>query len=138
CAEACAAGYHRVAAGDARCRAKPAAGDVSTLGRAAGRRRGIDPRQMDVPELCQRLRSRHRRRECSGTTVWPRHLHIRDGIEHRACGDTRHGGGLVLDLKGTVRPPAQGSPLTVELVGIGRSGTATYGWQYDYHAYLAH
>jgi hypothetical protein len=48
------------------------------------------------------------------------------------------GGGLVLDLKGTVRPPAQGSPLTVELVGIGRAGTATYGWQYDYHAYLAH
>jgi hypothetical protein len=48
------------------------------------------------------------------------------------------GGGLVLDLKGTFRPAAHGSPLTIELVGTGRANTGTYGWQYDYNAYLAH
>jgi hypothetical protein len=48
------------------------------------------------------------------------------------------GGGFVLDVKGTFRPAAQGSPLTVELVGSGRAGTDTDGWQYDYNANLAH
>lgn len=48
------------------------------------------------------------------------------------------GGGLVLDMKGTFRPAAPGSPLTLELVGSGRAGTRTDGWQYDYNAFLAH
>jgi hypothetical protein len=47
------------------------------------------------------------------------------------------GGGFVLDLEGTVRPGDKACPLTVEIVGTGRAGTATAGWQYDYHAYLA-
>jgi hypothetical protein len=47
------------------------------------------------------------------------------------------GGGFVLDLKGTVRPAAPGAPLTIEMAGIGRAGTATDGWEYDYHGYLA-
>jgi hypothetical protein len=47
------------------------------------------------------------------------------------------GSGLVLDLQGTTRPAAENSPLTVEIVGTGRAGTATDGWEYDYHAFLA-
>jgi hypothetical protein len=48
------------------------------------------------------------------------------------------GGGFALDLKGTVRPAAKASPLTVEMAGIGRAGTPTAGWEYDYYAYLAY
>jgi hypothetical protein len=48
------------------------------------------------------------------------------------------GGGLVLDMKGALRPPAGAAPLTLELVGSGRAGTRTEGWQYDYHAFMAH
>jgi hypothetical protein len=63
-------------------------------------------------------------------------------VEHQATPHVecprKRGARCRLECEGTVRPPAQGSPLTVELVGIGRAGTATYGWQYDYHAYLAH
>jgi hypothetical protein len=48
------------------------------------------------------------------------------------------GEGLVLDLNGTVRPAAAGAPLIVEIAGIGRAGTPTNGWEYDYHGYLAY
>ena len=48
------------------------------------------------------------------------------------------GGGLVLDMKGTIRPASKDCPLTVEMVGTGRPKTATDGWEYDYYAYLAH
>jgi hypothetical protein len=48
------------------------------------------------------------------------------------------GGGFVLDLDGRVRPDAPGAPLTVEIVGTGRANTPTAGWEYDYHASLAH
>ncbi len=40
-----------------------------------------------------------------------------------------------LDLKGTVSSTA---PLTVEIIGLGRPGTQTDGWRYDYDAVLAH
>ena len=43
------------------------------------------------------------------------------------------GGGFVLDLQGTVTPGAQGLPVTFEIVGTGRTGTPTDGWEYDYH-----
>ncbi|MER9243373.1 hypothetical protein [Mesorhizobium sp. M0633] len=46
------------------------------------------------------------------------------------------GGGL--DLHGSVQPAASGAPLTVQIVGMGRAGTATQDWQYDYFGYLAH
>lgn len=46
------------------------------------------------------------------------------------------GGGL--DLTGTIRPATTGTSLTVEIVGAGRPGTGTAGWQYDYHGHLAH
>jgi hypothetical protein len=48
------------------------------------------------------------------------------------------GGGLVLDVTGTIRPASQDAPLTVEMSGVGRPDTRTDGWQYDYFAYLAH
>ena len=35
------------------------------------------------------------------------------------------GGGLVLDLKGTVRSATQDAPITVEIAGLGRDGTPT-------------
>jgi hypothetical protein len=47
------------------------------------------------------------------------------------------GGGLVLDLQGTVQPGSDTAPLMVAIVGTGRSGTATDGWEYDYRGYLA-
>ena len=40
-----------------------------------------------------------------------------------------------LDLKGTVSSAA---PLTVEIIGLGRPGTQTDGWRYDYNATLAY
>jgi hypothetical protein len=45
------------------------------------------------------------------------------------------GGGL--DLQGIVRPDAPGGP-AVEIVGTGRPGTGTDGWEYDYHGQLAY
>ena len=47
-----------------------------------------------------------------------------------------NGGGL--DLKGTIQPAGAGSPLTVQIVGLGRPGTQTDNWEYDYFGYLAH
>jgi hypothetical protein len=46
------------------------------------------------------------------------------------------GGGL--DLQGTIRPGVAGGASTIEIVGTGRAGTGTAGWQYDYHGQLAH
>jgi hypothetical protein len=48
------------------------------------------------------------------------------------------GGGFVLDLQGTARPPAQDALLTVDIVGNGRPDTPTAGWEYDYRANLAY
>ncbi|MGC2781848.1 MAG: hypothetical protein WA418_40065 [Bradyrhizobium sp.] len=53
-------------------------------------------------------------------------------------GNLDMGSGFVLDLEGTVRPPAPGAPLTVEIVGTGRANSPTAGWEYDYHGYLAY
>jgi hypothetical protein len=40
-----------------------------------------------------------------------------------------------LDLKGTV---SSTGPLTVQIIGLGRPGTQTDGWRYDYHGNLAY
>jgi opacity protein-like surface antigen len=48
------------------------------------------------------------------------------------------GSGYVLDLQGTIRLPAANAPLTIKFVGMGRRGTRTEGWQYDYHGFLAY
>jgi len=53
-------------------------------------------------------------------------------------GNLDMGGGLVLDLQGTIQPAADKCPLTVAIVGNGRAGTKTDGWEYDYHGCLAH
>ncbi|MGA8600805.1 MAG: hypothetical protein WB663_05315 [Beijerinckiaceae bacterium] len=46
------------------------------------------------------------------------------------------GGGL--DLEGTVREDPAGDGASVEIVGTGRAGTGTDGWEYDYNGRLAH
>ena len=46
------------------------------------------------------------------------------------------GGGLVLDLDGTITPESDSAPLTVHIIGNGRPGTDTNGWEYDYHGFL--
>ena len=46
------------------------------------------------------------------------------------------GSGLVLDLDGTITPEEKGAPLTVHIIGNGRPGTDTEGWEYDYHGFL--
>ena len=46
------------------------------------------------------------------------------------------GGGL--DLQGTIQPGAAGTGPTVEIVGAGRYGTGTAGWEYDYRGQLAY
>jgi hypothetical protein len=48
------------------------------------------------------------------------------------------GGGLVLDLDGSVRAPDKGSPLSVAIKGHGQAGTKTEGWEYDYDAFLGY
>jgi hypothetical protein len=40
-----------------------------------------------------------------------------------------------LELKGTV---SSKGPLTVQIIGLGRPGTQTDGWRYDYHGNLAY
>ena len=47
------------------------------------------------------------------------------------------GNDLVLDLKGTITQATAGAPLTAEITGLGRPGSPTDGWEYDYYAYLA-
>jgi hypothetical protein len=42
------------------------------------------------------------------------------------------GDGLVLDLTGKIATAPDGGA-TIEIAGIGRAGTATAGWEYDYH-----
>lgn len=46
------------------------------------------------------------------------------------------GGGL--DIKGVLHPATDSARATVELVGTGRTGTGTEGWEYDYYGHLAH
>lgn len=46
------------------------------------------------------------------------------------------GGGL--DLQGTIRPGTAADEIAVEMVGTGRAGTGTAGWEYDYNGRLAH
>ncbi|HET9537970.1 MAG TPA: hypothetical protein VFP43_21925 [Mesorhizobium sp.] len=46
------------------------------------------------------------------------------------------GGGL--DLQGNVGTNTAGAAPTVEIVGTGRSGTSTAGWEYDYRGQLAY
>lgn len=43
-----------------------------------------------------------------------------------------------LALKGTVQPATATTPLSLEIVGTGRSDLGTEGWEYDYNACLAH
>lgn len=45
------------------------------------------------------------------------------------------GGGYVLDVQGTV---TQAAPRSIAVAGIGREGTPTAGWEYDYNATLAY
>jgi hypothetical protein len=47
------------------------------------------------------------------------------------------GGGYVIDLTGDVRWETYATPTIFSLIGIGRKGTPTEGWQYDYVGYLA-
>lgn len=47
------------------------------------------------------------------------------------------GGGYLLDLTGTVKWQTYVAPTIFEITGVGRAGTPTDGWQYDYVGYLA-
>lgn len=47
------------------------------------------------------------------------------------------GGQYQLDMAGTATPSANGGPVTVQLVGTGRAGTPTAGWEYRYHGFLS-
>ena len=52
-------------------------------------------------------------------------------------GTLEFGGGLGLDLQGTIRPATDTCPLAFDIVGTGRAGTGTAGWEYDYNGVLA-
>jgi hypothetical protein len=54
------------------------------------------------------------------------------GTELKGTIDWGSGG---LDLKGTI---CSAAPLIVQIVGMGRPGSQTDGWRYDYNATLAH
>jgi hypothetical protein len=43
-----------------------------------------------------------------------------------------------LDLKGSIQPASATAPLGVAIIGLGRPGSQTDGWEYDYNACLAH
>jgi hypothetical protein len=46
------------------------------------------------------------------------------------------GGGL--DMQGAIRPGVEADSFVIDVVGAGRPGTSTAGWEYDYFAQLAH
>jgi hypothetical protein len=46
------------------------------------------------------------------------------------------GGGL--DLVGTVTAATETCPLMLHMAGMGRAGTPTADWEYDYHGWLAY
>lgn len=46
------------------------------------------------------------------------------------------GGGL--DFTGDATAATDASPLTFHIIGSGRPGTSTAGWEYDYHGHLAY
>lgn len=48
------------------------------------------------------------------------------------------GDDLVLDLEGKIQPASGDGPLAVEINGLGRAGTGTDGWEYDYHGFLGY
>jgi hypothetical protein len=51
-------------------------------------------------------------------------------------GNLDMGGGLVLDLKGTMQSTPSGD-IGIVVIGTGRAGTKTDGWEYDYNATTA-
>ena len=51
-------------------------------------------------------------------------------------GNLDMGGGLVLDLKGTMQSTPSGD-ISIVVIGTGRAGTKTDGWEYDYKATTA-
>jgi hypothetical protein len=48
------------------------------------------------------------------------------------------GNELALDLEGTIQPASDQGPLTAKIAGVGRPGTGTDGWEYDYYAFLSY
>ena len=51
-------------------------------------------------------------------------------------GNLDMGGGLALDLKGTMQTTPSGD-IAIVVIGTGRAGTKTEGWEYDYKATTA-
>jgi hypothetical protein len=47
------------------------------------------------------------------------------------------GGGLILDLNGKLTTAPEGL-ITFQIAGVGRGGTATAGWEYDYYGWPTH
>lgn len=43
-----------------------------------------------------------------------------------------------LDLSGEIRPGNADTPVAFEIVGVGRPGSQTDGWEYDYNGCLAY
>ena len=56
----------------------------------------------------------------------------------RIQGTLDMGNNLVLDLDGAVTAASGNAPLTVHILGYGRPGTKTDGWEYDYHGFLGY
>jgi len=43
-----------------------------------------------------------------------------------------------LDLSGTIQPGSAATPVAFAIVGLGRPGSQTEGWEYDYNGCLAY
>ena len=57
--------------------------------------------------------------------------------EHALRGTFDMGGNYMLDLAGMVSTPAAPEPVLLRATGVGRPGTPTAGWEYDYVGYMA-
>ena len=57
--------------------------------------------------------------------------------DQTVTGNLDMGGGFVLDLEGKVAVNSSGSA-SFDIIGTGRAGTPTEGWEYDYNGNLAH
>lgn len=62
---------------------------------------------------------------------------LAEPVDGKIAGALDLGGNYALDLAGTTSCGANGGPVSIQLIGTGRAGTPTAGWEYQYAGFLA-
>jgi hypothetical protein len=61
-----------------------------------------------------------------------------DLVSHTAFKGVIDWGSGGLDLAGTIKPGSADTPVAFAITGLGRKGTETDGWEYDYNGCIAY